>query len=268
MSPAEAKKIIAAYLAGRRVSAAEVAQATGILRADQGYAEALARVTRAERGTISACDLFLSRVAEYSELTPADRQRRMPELWRHVRECATCRDALWNVQPWWLEAAAGQVKAGAATLWRTLADQIRVRIDAAGRVFDAGMGPPPLREHLVAATAAPPPEGEPSRQDWELPDPQTGCLIRLTIAAVSGQSAAVGCSLGWSGAEPGQVRIEIRARDTHALLVGGRLSDFEGEPLTLPRGSWVVRLRTTAAGLECTWDVPVTIERQPPPGEV
>jgi hypothetical protein len=110
MSPADARKIIAAYLAGRPVSGDQLAAASEALRSDSGHMRFLGE----ELGGgdwVSGCDLFLSRAAEFCELTPVERERRMPELSQHVEGCPACREVFWRIRPLWTSRATDNIKA-------------------------------------------------------------------------------------------------------------------------------------------------------------
>lgn len=262
MSPAEAKNIIAAYLAGRPVSDEQLSEASEMLRSDSDYGRYLNEEI-AGGEWVSGCDLFLSRAAEFCELAPAERLRRMPELSGHVEQCPACREVFWRIRPLWTSRATGEIKARASSLRRVLAEQIRIAASTAGRLIEQGLGPLAIEPRLVAATAAPLGLDAMPAKQWELPDDESGCVIRLLVAArAEDAAAAIVCSIdcGIQTGPPPPVRLEVREQATDALFLGGRLADFETEPIVLPAGSWTLRLRMTDDSGERIWEVPLSIQ--------
>ena len=262
MSPADARRIIAAYLAGRPVSGEQLSAASETLRSDSGHM----RFLDEELGGgewVSGCDLFLSRAAEFCELTAVEREHRMPELSRHVERCPACREVFWNIRPLWTWRAADDIRARASSLRRVLGEQIRIAADAAGRLFELGLGPGAVGPRLVASTAALPGADALSAKQWVLRDDEGGFVIRLSVTArMEDHAAAVVCSFdsGTRGIPPPPVRLEVRDQKTDALFLGGRLADFETEPMLLSEGSWILRLRVADDAGERIWEVPLTIE--------
>lgn len=272
MTPDEARRTIASYLTGQRVRGEDLERAWAIARSDADHLRHLTREFGMEEHWISDCDVFRSSIAEFSEMSRREREREAPELLQHAEVCEACRRAYWDFRPLWISEATHAVAAKGRTIIRELAERIRLAVDAAGRLLELGPGPQSVREPLVAATvgtaltgsvleagAGLPPELE--RKEWVLPDEETKWTIRLAVSGLPSGDARVTLRLeGEAGIfKSAQVRIEVRAAEGDSLLLAGRLSDFETEPILLPRGSWILRLLATTAEGSRVWEIPLDI---------
>jgi hypothetical protein len=262
MIAAEAKRVLASYLAGERVSAEELEQARGMLGAERWYRRFLDEELGTHGEWVSECDAFLERLGEFSELAGEERARRMPSLAAHVEECAACRHAYWSVKPLWV----ARVVEGARGLCRSLAEQIRLGVDQAGRLLEEGLCPPSLTLQPVGVTAALPGAVEAERREWELRDEDAGCLIRLGISGAASGQVAVSCAV--EGLEPPErLRVDVRGQTGDTTLFSGTFAEFQVEPFILPPGAWLIRIRSVSAPEPRIWEIPLTIGTGPSTGE-
>ena len=269
MTPAEAKKTIACYLAGQRVSRAVLENAWSVLHSAAEQLRPLGEELGLEGEWGSECDVFLSHLAEFSELSKTEREQRMPESVAHVEDCASCRRAYWNVRPLWISEAASALQQKAGAIRRRLAEPIRLAIDQTARLLEQGIGPLSTAE-IAGATAGAllgaAPEGrfaEPmERKEWMLKDEQEGCVIHLIVCGLPSGQAGVNCALeaaSPAAAQPEQARIELRDAEHDSLHLAGRLSDFQAEPILLPQGSWILRVQSSSREGARTWDLPLEL---------
>src|SRR5262245_55741098 len=107
MNFAEAKKVLAAYLAGQRVTGEDLRRALAALGGDQTSLGALAEELTGGREP-DECAMFRDRMAEFSEMSRAEREREAPEMAAHLKSCPSCRRDYWEIAPLWrdIEQAA------------------------------------------------------------------------------------------------------------------------------------------------------------------
>jgi hypothetical protein len=254
MNLEEARRVIASYLAGRRIAAGELESARRTLFEDAAYVREL----RGELGISaesSECQIFSANVAEFCEMSEAQRQTEAPELLQHIENCSSCRFLLWQIQPPW-KATVERARSLGTSFARVLAAPIRLALGVAGDLLEQGIGPPSLKLQQVATTAHVPVEG--ARKEWAFTDEEAGQIVHLRVEGRSSQEASVNVSLEKQQAG---IRIEVRARDG-ALIVSGPLEDIQVEPLRLGPGHWTLRVSDPGPVMR-TWEIPLEIETGP-----
>jgi hypothetical protein len=264
MNSAEAKKVLAAYLAGQRVGEEELRRAMAALSGDQTSMRALAEELTGDSPPRD-CEMFREQLAEFSEMSPAEREREMPEMAAHLESCASCRRDYWEVAPLWRDlertahAAVKQLKEG-----------IRLALSRAGSLLDAGSGLPARDFQPVFGTLSGSPEETPAtdsgdanviRKKWTLRDEEALCEIRLVLDGLPSGQAELSCLLEAdpsSDIEVAKAQIEIRDAESRRRIAVGPLANFQR--LTLEPGSCVIKLRVEGSGKSHTWEIPLAIE--------
>jgi len=269
MTIANAKEIIAAYLSGRRrVSLEELQLACETANGDKSYV----RYLRIELGFgddwANTCRVFLANVAEFAELTAAERAQEMPELIAHLEQCGACRAVYWDVQETWKQVAVAEFEEATA-ISKSLPEGIHLRMDAAGQLHEYGMGPPaqysePPRALLGDwASEARSPASE--QKTWLLKDEAAHCRIHILAHGLESGRAALKC---WLEAKPPldatSARIDVLDAQTDALHVSGKLSAFQVDPIYLSQGAWLIRIIAYSDGDARTWEFPLNIRRDEP----
>ncbi len=204
-----ARRLVAAYLAGATMAEGELRAAWGDARDDADFAAHL----RDELGLDlddTPCASFRDGAAAFAELPPAARDREVPDLAEHARDCPTCRRLLWQLRPLW-------------DVDGVLAEPIRVAVGAGVR--DRGLGPP-AEAVAFAALRAGPDDANPVPLEWRL-DP-----VRVRVSP--GPRVAV-----WAD-EPGSA--EFASADG-ASYFAGALDDLPPDGLPLPPGRWACEVR-------------------------
>jgi hypothetical protein len=260
MNRADARKLVAAYVAGEYVERGELEDAQASLRSERSYGEYLDSGATGWDVYVSLCDVFAERAGEFCAMSESERRRDVPLLWRHVRECRNCGHLFWEMTPLWSWGAAS-LGGHAGALRRVLSQPIRL-FNAAGQyLVDRGLNPPELELRAVAATAATPATARRQGKAWALPDDESGYAVQFEIEPASGDSAILRCRLEAldSGAPVVPARIAVRSGVNAVLLLSGDLADFEFEPIVLPGGAWVIALRAGAGGGEYEWEIPIEI---------
>lgn len=273
MKLAKAKSIVASYLTGHRVQQDILLKAFEVARMDEEYLQYLS----VELGTTPAggsnCVIFLSRVAEFSEMSEGERQRETPELLSHVKACPSCRRAYWRVRPVWVLETAGAVKDKLRTITKVLIEPIRIAVDRAGRLLEVEGGTAAYDLDRAAVGSLMGGHGEPSpennetdeqdRRRWVLSDEDANCHIRLLLCVLPSGETKMSCVVEAAPPvlmEADRVRVEVRSAEDRALFLAGRLADFRTEPILLPEGSWSVELECPIGGQAYTYKIPVNIE--------
>ena len=269
MDAPEARKIIAYYLSGyQRVNREELHQAREAIKSDEPYLSNLREELGLLDDFVILCDVFAERAAEFCEMSEEERRDEMPDVAGHMNSCGSCRRLYWEIRPLWREQAVG----AAGSLIRELGEHIRVAIDRAGWVREWGLGPPALQFMPGVTTLAgreeelPGIPGVQKRKEWLLQDEAADCDLKIVVEGQPGGGARVFCSI-----QPGpsrkvsaeQTRIEVRNAQTGSLILAGRLSDIEAEPINLPSGSWLMKLIAGSRHDSVTWNVPLELEAEP-----
>ncbi len=269
MNSAEAQKVLTAYLAGQRVSEEELRRALAALDGDQTSGRALAETLAGDQ-PLDDCEMFFEQLAEFSELSRAAREREAPEMSAHLESCPSCRQDYWAVAPLWrdLEPAAHAAS-------KQLTEGIRLALNHAGRLLDAGLGPPardfqPVFGTLRTRGSKPAetsttdsPAAEVIRKEWTLRDEEALCEIRFVVDGSSSEQAALTCWLEAdqsSAVEVASAQIEIREARSGRRIVAGPLANFRRRPIPLEPGSCIIRLRAAGQGKDYTWEIPLAID--------
>jgi hypothetical protein len=260
MTPADARRIIASYLAGRRVEAGELAMARRAL-AEARVDLAPLHVELGLTADASDCEQFSANVADFCQMSATERREEAPELVRHAEECTACRQLLWRVKPPWMDRVGETLGAGATAVARALAEPIRIALGVA-ELHERGIGPPALVFHQVAATAAAAVEESDARKEWVLADEEAGRVLRLRVAWGPAREALVTLSI-----EPpeGEGRLEVRRQDG-SLLLSGPLDDLQVEPVRLGPGTWSLRVSLSGPDRRA-WEIPLDIADETPDGK-
>ncbi|MGE0129098.1 MAG: hypothetical protein AB7U82_13550 [Blastocatellales bacterium] len=261
MNSAEAKKVLAAYLAGQRVDGEELQRAFAALAGDQMGLGAVAEALTSDSPP-GDCEMFRGLLAEFSEMSRAEREREMPEMAAHLEACASCRRDYWEIAPLWRE-----IEQAAHAASKQLAEGIRLALSRAGRLLDAGFGPPAKDFQPVIGTLGPEPEETPTtdsaaiRKEWTLRDEEAMCEIRLVLDGLPNGQAALSCSLEadqLSTVNVSSAQIEIREAQSGRRIAVGPLANFQR--FTLEPGSCVIKLRVTGQKKSYAWEIPLAIE--------
>jgi hypothetical protein len=252
MSPAEGKKIIAAYLTGQPVAQQTLAQACIAISADAEYTRYLATELGLAPYLPRECEMFRAGLAEFSELSAEARARLLPESLAHVAACQACRAAYWQMIEMWQTVPATGVQPDGPASNKRLAEGISLLLDSAGFITQQGVGPPPSAQQPYATTLSAPPQtapvarpAEPERKEWVLTAEDENWSIRLVVASLPGCGVNVSCAIE---AEPPSeldvagVRVEVFAVARNSLYFSGRLAAYQLEPIFLPQGSWRIVL--------------------------
>ncbi|HEV7405525.1 MAG TPA: hypothetical protein VGO11_21450 [Chthoniobacteraceae bacterium] len=225
-------------------------------------------------------------LAEYFEdRLPEERQG---EIQEHLADCAAClalgrqarvfteawsewtaaahgrasRARLWEARPVWTPPA--QASGVAGKIVKRLAEGLRLLVGRAGDLLEAGLGPP-SRVPAVAGgmmSVEELPRAEAPPKEWLLADEEAGCEIRIAVRGDASGRAMLSCALeGAAATTPplDRVRIEIKSAQTGALMLAGRLSDFQRTPMTVGPGSWEITLETREVATPRTWILPLQI---------
>lgn len=258
-------ELIAAYVVGRRsASHEELARACRVVHSDPNYLRYLQDELGLHGEWVSECDVFESRVAEFSEMSAAERAAEVPELVAHVEACSSCRQTYWDVRESWIRSVT---QTGRMVVQR-LGESIRMAVDDVGRLLQLGLGPPESTIVPVFATLDAPDADDvggdraPTPKEWVLRDREAGCAIRLLLRGQPANELTLGCSVDWdepARIETGWVRIEVHDATTRSMLLSGPLSTFRTQPISLRPGSWIVRVETTVP-TQRAWEIPLEIE--------
>jgi hypothetical protein len=251
MIPAEAKKIIAAYLTGQPVAEQTLAQACTAISADAEYSRYLATELGLFPHLPRECEMFRASLADFSELSAEARARLLPESLAHVATCQACRAAYWQMIEVWQTVPPTDVRPDGTASNKRLAEGISLLLDSAGFITQQGVGPPPSAQQPYATTLSAPPQtaqvacpAEPERKEWVLTAEDENWSIRLVVAGLPG-GVNVSCAVE---AEPPSeldaagVRVEVFAATGNSLYFSGRLAAYQLEPIFLPQGSWRIVL--------------------------
>jgi hypothetical protein len=263
MNSPEAKKVLAAYLAGHRVTGEDLWRALAAFGEDQTSLGALAEELTGG-GHPDECATFRDRMAEFSEISRAEREREAPEMTAHLRSCASCRQDYWEIAPLWRDI--GQ----AARLGvKQLGEGIRLAFSRAGRLVDTGWGPPARDVQLVGTLSsepeAPPEEDsgftEAIRKEWSLHDEDAHCRIHLALDCLPSGRATLSCRIEAdlsSVVEVESAEIEIREAESRRRIAAGPLAGLQS--LDLEPCSCLIRLQAAGRGKIYAWEIPLTIE--------
>jgi len=266
MNLIEAQQIIAEVVTGRRrVASKEVDSAYDILKQNSGYKAALSELLEAASEDCS-CQDFQGRIAEFRELSPAEREDELPEMAAHAEFCLPCRRALWEKeQKIWKTLATA-----ARTHCRVLTEPLRLVLQRGERIEERGTGFPSVEPFLALGaqmTLGPSDDLAPPlrhrRKEWFLKDDDADCGVRLLVELTGTGQTTLRCSLeGETGKVPqlDQVRIEIRRARSNSLFLAGPLSNFQADPIVLTPEAWLIKLIPSNALDILPWEIPLELE--------
>jgi len=252
----QAKGVIASYLAGRGVSGRELEEALYIARSDREYVEHLKEELGAHGDWVSECDIFLSRLAEFVEMSVDEKRGQCPELVEHVSRCACCGEAYWQVASAWAREESASADA------KSLDGTILLEASASGMLLQKGWGPAAMRQEriAVAAGAAEAPAAEAVWREWKLDDPDLQVCIGLLLKSSGGGNFELRCALETYEGSPidaREVSIEVLEAGSGALVLSGS----SAEPVFLECGNWLVRVACALGGHVHRWEIPLAMER-------
>lgn len=112
-----AKQVIALYVVGEDVSEDDLGQAIDTANADEAYRKGLYATLKGVESPHNLCNVFLEHVAEFSEMTPMERNEEFPELVEHMNQCKACARAYWEIVSVW-HKTQGNTKKTAALIFK------------------------------------------------------------------------------------------------------------------------------------------------------
>ncbi len=136
----EAKSIIIAYLTGKRGAQRQVLEeACEAAWKDPEFRRFIQEEFHQESDRDLHCQGFRVQLAEFSELSPEEREERMPERVAHVKACPECRKAYREMVPLWSRKTVEERIGQAAETVSILNEKIRLVIRKTGRLIDEGL---------------------------------------------------------------------------------------------------------------------------------
>jgi hypothetical protein len=239
----DAKKIMASYLTGDTVTNDDLVDACETLnRGDRGYIEFLEEEFGLPDATPDLCEVFADRVAEFGEMSEAERRAELPELAAHVEACAECQSMYREI---YLSAFAAGVNWAGGQL-RRLAEPIRLLVGWAGELSPFGLGPLEMAPGRSVARGMALGPAAPVRKVCSLKRSDVEVSFALSGPASNEEAA---------GMRVASYRLE---GDKQVGYTSGPLSEFQAKGLILGRGSWLLRL-TSASGIG--WEIPLVVNR-------
>ena len=184
MNVDDAARTIAEYLVGGPATRSQLTEACKSVNADEDCLAVFSREFGLSDPPESVCSKFDANVAELAEMSPAQREREMPELVQHAAQCPRCRHVYWEVRGLWTSRAAAALAAKGRQIVRMLSEGIRVAVGKTGEIVEFGLGPPsgvfqPLAaavggavmgEPLLEGAAGTPPDLAGQEREWLLED--------------------------------------------------------------------------------------------------
>jgi hypothetical protein len=256
----DAKKIMASYLTGDTVTNDDLVDACETLnRGDRGYIEFLEEEFGLPDATPDLCEVFADRVAEFGEMSEAERRAELPELAAHVEACAECQSMYREI---YLSAFAAGVNWAGGQL-RRLAEPIRLLVGWAGELSPFGLGPLEMAPGRSVARGMALGPAAPVRKVWELHlDEKTGLVLRVQIGSLKRSDVEVSFALSGPASNEEAAGMRVASYrlegDKQVGYTSGPLSEFQAKGLILGRGSWLLRL-TSASGIG--WEIPLVVNR-------
>ena len=112
------------------------------------------------------------------------------------------------------------------------------------------------------------PEGAPFEpecwREWTLADPDAAIEITLLVVGQPTGEPAISCRVttaDGSPVDPDQVRLTVRDAAADEVFTAGPLSMFEGGPVVLAPGPWLLCVEWTAEEPPRRWTIPLELER-------
>jgi len=267
MELTKGKQVVAKFLTGGLVRLEELQKAIEAVQSDPEYVLYL-RSQMGAHGWVSPCEIFLSSLDEFAEMSPEQRERDMPRSTEHLRTCPACQRAYWEVMPLWIAEPDASRSTSPQEPVKLLATAVSVVRGPRGQIVYR-LGPPPQEQQVRGAAArwvgvGPPDADIGRRREWVLPDEESGILIALRLEALEDGDFSLAWTLNVEDGEaidPKLMRIEVKDRVQGSIFGSGWLSDFQSR-IVLPAGSWTVRLSLTTAGAGRSWEIPLDLERE------
>jgi hypothetical protein len=254
MTPADARRIVADYLVGRRVSRQDLEQACAELNSDAVSRAPLVREL-GPHDPGSGCERFRANLAAFSELPESEQRTRMPAAAAHATACAACRAAYWEVRPHFMTTLATATRQAV----RRLANHIEIAVERVEGLVEGGLGPVAVPSSAAPglATLADPDDHRTTERSWQLRDEETGTSVELAVRLADDGTLAIGCRVDGPATGVRAARIELR-NPANRTSYSGELSDLAHDTLHLDPGTpgtWVIRVLTP----EHVWELPVDV---------
>ena len=287
MNVDEAVDIVANYLTGGPADRQQLTDACAAVNADEKYRRFFSREFGLERRSETPCRQFEAYVAEFAGMSPAQREREMPESLKHVQQCANCRRLYWEVREPWISQARAAVAAKGRQVVRTLAEGIRLAIGRAGDIVEYGLGPPSVLcpviasttgERLLSFAVAGPTESEAEERVWTLEDEVPGAgdagsetykvTITIRVRRAAQGKALVFCLV--EGLPPGDLSrmyLVISGRKASgAKAVKGasfrfkqKLADYNDRAVEVPLGDYAICIEPEGSQPSHAWEIPLSL---------
>lgn len=264
MNDCEAKDVVAAYLAGRKVEEEQLRRAWRAARSARGFLRDLHQETMGMPYLAVSCDVFREDADAYWDLTPEERGDCMPKLAVHIQACASCVS--------WLRETFG--------VWSYRQDEEGTRrlcaVVPMGAAVDAGGG-----LHQLPGCAAPEEEGQlvykaaseasnaggSHEFEWRLPVPDMDCVVRVQVTRTMRPVPTIGVEFVAGADCPVQSELLW-----YALLrrEGAGLKRLAGGPLrkrmsgiSVGQGDYMVSITgQNNAGQRLVWEFAVEIDAE------
>lgn len=259
---------MAAYLAGRPISDADLTAAHAALEQDAEYSRFLREELDPPAAAASLCDGFSERAAEFSELSSTNQAVEFPALAAHVAECEACRWLLQRLHTFQQEPAAPAptsrqpARRRANTPLHLAVDRggnIRLAKPAAGFTETFESIPATGLLGAVDSLQRPGSTFAGQRRVWTIFDSDRGLEVDFTISSFESEFELLirlrpdqGSSRDW--------RLEVTDFDRMSPLAAGAADQFRSSPILLPAGLWLVVLQHGVGDDAEEWEVPLRIE--------
>ena len=247
----EGKSVINSFLMGQHVEQILLSQAIEAVCADPEYTAYLQNVFGNHSCWVTECDIFRSRLAEFAEFSPAQREQYMPQSAKHFAACDECRQAYWQVVGAWDSNVVDQNRTV-----RRLRAPIAFRVGSEGQILLDRSGPPPLRHDVVAAAAYGAEVTQPKL--WELDDVEGDLVVHLAIQRHQTGGVEVRCRIEQTSGlivDPRHVRAEVCDIQTGVVRLAGPLTNFVRNGLVVEPGASRLCLTMSSGTVTSTWEM-------------
>ena len=274
----EAKKTIARYLIGERVTQDALKRACDLLNKEDPEAVHRLRMEMGlEIGESFECEVFRENAAEFCEMRKEERLHEMPDVVAHLESCGRCRRVFEEIGR---ERVWDVIKRTAKSVVKELVGAITLIVDGAANLWERQVNPAislELEPVALAAHAL----GEPTElmeepllagprllRKWRILDEDTGFCLDFTARGKVGLNVVVlECEV--TDAEqrvfPAErAWVELVETTTKAVHASDWLSRFAESPLELVAGSWMLKVRCERQGRAIEWNVPFGVEPSRP----
>jgi hypothetical protein len=251
----EARSILAKYLTGERCSPEELQEACKTANSDRGYLQFLNAEFGLADNEVDLHEVFRANADEFCELPKEERQRKFPELIEHLWRCASCLAVYWQIAPIWKQGLPTKVSANV----KHLVEGLNLVWNRSAGLVQKGIPIPPVELPTVAAIAAGDQEKtQPTR--WEFVDEDTGVSIEVTAKLDPKEGLAV--FIEASGEMSGEPYLEMVPVNSEEVLVAGPLPIFTANPIYLPSGEYLLKVRGTTASDSLEWVIPLAFSKE------